>query len=83
MPLGVSGLSAKRLAQSQDADREYLGQRDTYVVGTSEGAASPDPSTVVAGGNIAAALAYGDITAAGVGTATSVCEAAWSASDTR
>ena len=28
----------------------------------------------MAGGNIAAALAYGDITAAGVGTATSVCD---------
>jgi hypothetical protein len=74
MPLGVSGLSARRLAQSRDADRDYLGQRDTYVVGRSAGAASPDPSTVVAGGNIAAALAYGDVTAAGVGTATSVCE---------
>ena len=74
MALGVSGLSAKRLAQSQDTDREYLGQRDTYVVGRAGGEASPDPSTVVAGGNIAAALSYGDITAAGVGTATSVCD---------
>jgi len=74
MATGVSGLSAKRLAQSQNADRDYLGQRDTYVVGKAGGEASPDPSTVVAGGNIAAALAYGDITAAGVGTATSVCD---------
>jgi hypothetical protein len=73
MPLGVSGLTAKRLEQSNNADREYLGQHDTYVAGRATGAASPDPSTVVAGGNLAAALAYGDITAAGVGTATSVC----------
>ena len=74
MALGVSGLTAKRLAQSQDADRDYLGKRDTYLVGRADGEASPDPSTVVAGGNIAAALSYGDITAAGVGTATSVCD---------
>lgn len=74
MAIGVSGLTAKRLAQGSQADRDYLGQRDTYVVGRAVGDASPDPSTVVAGGNIAAALAYGDITAAGVGTATSVCD---------
>ena len=73
MATGVSGLSAKRLAQIQDTDREYLGQRDTYLLGRATGGASPAPSTVVAGGNIAAALSYGDITAAGVGTATSVC----------
>ena len=74
MATGVSGLSAKRLAQSNNTDREYLGQRETYVLGRATGGASPDPSTVVAGGNIAAALSYGDVTAAGVGTATSVCE---------
>ncbi len=74
MAIGVSGLSAKRLAQSEDSDRDYLNLRDTYALGTATGGASPDPSTVVAGGNIAAALSYGDITAAGVGTATSVCD---------
>jgi hypothetical protein len=72
MPLGVSGLTAKRLAQAEGADREYLSELDTYVLG--KAGASPDPSTVVAGGNIAAAPAYGDITAAGVGIATSVCD---------
>jgi SpoIVB peptidase S55 len=71
MPIGVAGLTGKRIAQSEKSDREYLGDRDAYVLG--KAAASPDPSTVVAGGNIAAAVAYGDITAAGVGTATSVC----------
>lgn len=72
MPLGVAGVTAKRLAQGEKSDREYLGERDTYVLG--KAGVSPDPSTMVAGGNLAAALAYGDITAAGVGTATSVCE---------
>lgn len=74
MALGVSGLSAHRLQQAADSDRDYLGQRDTYVTGRSTGPASPDPSTVVAGGNLAAAISYGDVTAAGVGTATSVCD---------
>lgn len=74
MPLGVTGLSARRLDQAADADREYLHQRDTYAAGRVAGPASPDPSTVSAGGNIAAAVAYGDVTAAGVGTATSVCD---------
>jgi hypothetical protein len=74
MALGVSGLTAKRLNQAEGADRDYLGQRDTYVVGRAGGAAAPDESTITAGGNIAAALAYGDIMAAGVGTATSVCD---------
>ncbi|HET9422200.1 MAG TPA: hypothetical protein VFO49_13765 [Nocardioides sp.] len=74
MALGVSGLTAKRLAQGQDADRDYLGRRDTYVVGKAAEEDAPDTSTIVAGGNIAAALAYGDITAAGVGTVTSVCD---------
>jgi hypothetical protein len=74
MPLGLTGLSARRIAQVADADRDYLGQRDTYPTGRAQGSAAPDPSTVVAGGNIAAAIAYGDVTAAGVGTATSVCD---------
>ena len=74
MALGVSGLTAKRLNQAQGADRDYLGQHDTYVVGRAAEEDAPDESTIVAGGNLAAALSYGDITAAGVGTATSVCE---------
>ncbi len=37
-------------------------------------AAAADASTLVAGGNLGASFAYGDITAGGVGTVTSVCE---------
>ena len=33
-----------------------------------------DPDSMVAGGNMAAAMSYGDITQGGVGTATSVCD---------
>lgn len=73
MALGVSGLSADRLRQMATADRDYLGRRDTYATGTRSGPGAPAPATVVAGGNIAAAVSYGDVTAAGVGTVTSVC----------
>ena len=37
------------------------------------GDAAAGPETIVAGGNLAASVSYGDITQAGVGTATSVC----------
>ena len=39
-----------------------------------EAGQGPGADTIVAGGNIAASMSYGDVTAAGVGTATSVCE---------
>ena len=75
MALGVSGLT--RPSGSPRA-RTPTGSTSASATPTSSagpgGEASPDPSTVVAGGNIAAALSYGDITAAGVGTATSVCD---------
>ena len=74
MPLGISGISARRFQQAQDADRKYLGRRDAVWAGSAPSGADPDPSTVVAGGNIAAAVSYGDVTASGVGTATSVCD---------
>ncbi len=72
-PLGVAGLGARQLDQaSQHAgSRTYL-PRSAYAVGrASAGVAGPE--TIVAGGNLAASLAYGDITMAAVGTATSVC----------
>jgi len=71
MPLGVSGVSAARLDAA--TGRPYL-TASTYAVGRATGAAAPSADDIVAGGNIAASLAYGDITAAGVGTATSVCD---------
>ncbi|WP_341927992.1 SpoIVB peptidase S55 domain-containing protein [Nocardioides psychrotolerans] len=71
MPLGVSGVNASRLDSS--TGRPYL-TSNTYAVGKATGAAAPTAADIVAGGNIASSLAYGDITAAGVGTATSVCD---------
>jgi hypothetical protein len=78
MPLGVSGVRDSRLAASFKAQKQrkvrYL-SRDTYRMSASAAAdAAPSPDTIVAGGNMAAAMSYGDITQGGVGTATSVCD---------
>lgn len=71
MPLGVSGVSTSRLDSAPG--RPYL-SNNAYAVGKATGAAAPTAADIVAGGNIASSLSYGDITAAGVGTATSVCD---------
>ena len=78
MPLGVSGVSGQRLARAEKAglrkQHKWL-QADTYKMGAAAAAGQgPGADTIVAGGNIAASMSYGDVTAAGVGTATSVCE---------
>jgi hypothetical protein len=70
VPLGISGmLGAGRLQQAQKA----FGLDGTRV---HQGAAVTDraePLPIVAGGNLAASLSYGDVSAVGVGTATAVC----------
>ncbi len=71
MPMGVAGVSARRLEQAQTRGPKFL-EKDTYVLGRA-GADAAGPETIVAGGNLAASAAYGDIMFAGVGTATSVC----------
>lgn len=71
MPLGVAGVSVRRLAQAQNKGPAFL-QKNTYTLGKA-GADAVGPETIVAGGNLAASASYGDITMAGVGTATSVC----------
>ncbi len=71
MPLGVAGVGAARLDRA--TGRPYVAA-STYAVGKADGAVAPTAADIVAGGNIASSLSYGDITAAGVGTATSVCD---------
>jgi hypothetical protein len=75
MPLGVSGVGDKRLRKAESATRKHAWlPKDTYAMGASAApGAGAGPETVVAGGNLAASLSYGDVTQAGVGTATSVC----------
>ncbi len=72
MPLGISGLSASRLARAARVDKPYA-LKDAYSTGRASTEAT-GPESIVAGGNLAASVAYGDITMAGVGTATSVCD---------
>jgi hypothetical protein len=78
LPLGVAGVagSAQRLLHpsAQDRRKHPWVVADTYVLGRASAAATTDPAdTIVAGGNVAGATAYGDVTTAGLGTATSVC----------
>jgi hypothetical protein len=72
MPLGVSGVTARRLAQARSAGPDFL-EQSTYVLGRAGRATDVGAETMVAGGNMAASVAYGDVSMAGVGTATSVC----------
>jgi hypothetical protein len=70
MPLAVSGLGRERLGRL--TKRLALG-RTPLAAGGGTGAPSA-ADAIVPGGNIAMAMSYGDMTAAGVGTVTAVCE---------
>ena len=74
MPLGVSGLSQKRLNQMKKKGPDYMQTRGAVATGAASAAADAGPESLVAGGNLGAAISYGDITAGGVGTVTSVCD---------
>lgn len=76
MPTGVSGVGQRRLDQArQEAAAHRWMPTATYRMGAAAapGDAAAGPESIVAGGNLAATLSYGDITQGGVGTATSVC----------
>ncbi len=70
IPYGVSGVSGSRLAKMPE--RPYRDKTLATSNATTD-AAGPGADTMIAGGNVAATLAYGDITQGGVGTVTSVC----------
>ncbi len=74
MPLGMSGLTQKRLQQMKKKGPDYLQTRGMVATGAASAAADAGPETLEAGGNLGAAISYGDITAGGVGTVTSVCD---------
>ena len=71
LPFGMSGLGQRRFEQVA-AELDIPGVR-MMRMGTASAAAGVDASSLVAGGNLAAAVSYGDISYAGVGTATMVC----------
>ena len=73
IPVGVSGLRPARIGPLA----QRLAGPGASVVAHRSSAVPPelgDASAIVPGGNFAAALSYGDVSAAGVGTATAVCD---------
>lgn len=72
IPIGVSGVSARQLSQLKR--NGHFVPDNAYRMGSIVTSANaPTPETIVAGGNLAVTLSYGDVTMGGVGTATSVC----------
>jgi hypothetical protein len=69
MPFSVSGLSNRHLQKV--ADRFGIKRPLVVGAGTSGNAQQTD---IVAGGNLVGSLSYGDVTYAGIGTATAVCD---------
>jgi SpoIVB peptidase S55 len=74
VPVSVSGVPArgfKRLnAMARRTGAKILGYNGASASSVLPG----DPSEIVPGGNFAAALSYGDVTIAGVGTTSYVCD---------
>lgn len=71
LPFAVAGLGSQKRARTVARLLDLQGVRLTRA-GTTASSGAAD-SALVPGGNLAAAIAYGDITAAGVGTTTAVC----------
>lgn len=70
VPTGISGVRVSRLDGA--ADRAYI-PKNAVGIGAADPSAA-DADTLVAGGNLAAVQSIGDVTSAGVGTVTSVCD---------
>lgn len=75
VPLTLSGLSSRRIDRLQ-SEADAAGWRVKAHAGGRAAAPAADVALErpQAGGNFAAALAYGDVTAAAIGTTTAVCE---------
>ena len=70
LPVGISGMvNGTRLKRAAKA----FSLPGARVYKSGSAAAAGDEIPVVAGGNLAASLSYGDVSAVGVGTATAVC----------
>jgi hypothetical protein len=70
LPVGISGMvNAKRLRQAQRA----FAIPGATVHRSGSATSADEKIPVVAGGNLAASLSYGDVSTIGVGTATAVC----------
>src|SRR5262245_4047763 len=76
MPLGLSGFSAARFEQvGRAVARSTRLNALAYQAGAVPASAAEAPAAEIRpGGNFAAALSYGDVTAAGIGTTTVACD---------
>jgi hypothetical protein len=73
LPVRLSGPVGTKFDQAAAAfERAHPGT--TVVRGAGSGAVADVPTSVGAGGNLAVSLSYGDLSAIGVGTATTVCD---------
>ena len=76
VPMGVTGVSVERVRESRQAQKQrrvrYLA-RANATIGTADTLGAADAGSIVAGGNLAVTMSYGDVTMGGVGTATRVC----------
>lgn len=70
VPLSISGMTSNKRLQQAAKAFDLQGVR-VYQGGSVSAADKPIP--VEAGGNLAASMSYGDVSAVGVGTATAVC----------
>ncbi len=71
IPVGVTGVSSARMRRVSRMIRRTVAGVRVYAAGRA--AAVPTANGLVAGGNVAAALSYGDVTSGGIGTVTAVC----------
>lgn len=69
LPVSISGLDSTRLSKI----RPKLDVAGGHVLDAPGGPASAEAIPITAGGNMAAAISYGTVTLAGLGTATMVC----------
>lgn len=76
MPLGLSGLNSRRLRQFSSASAKSDAAVIPYAAGSGgrrTSASDPATAELKPGGNFAATLSYGDVSATAVGTTSVVC----------
>jgi SpoIVB peptidase S55 len=74
VPVSVSGLTMGRTGLVDDLLARRHVAAVTYAGSSVSASLTPGVDSLVPGGNFAAALSYGDLTVAGVGTTTYVCD---------
>jgi len=74
LPLGISGLAGEHFDKVAQAAAKSKKLAAVPFRASADPSAPASPADITPGGNFAAALSYGDISFAGVGTTTAVCD---------